>query len=186
MDRRQAAGCVVTTTSHAPVIPHAVLSQPLGLFPTIAFDHAGLACSVGLAQPGRVTVAWRLPPVARSGPLQLEGVLAAERRGIWLCVEVDAPASVVVRRPGDLDGDGFVDAADLSVLLGDWGSPETRSDLNLDGVVDGLDHAILLGSWGWLPTPGPRSPAGARLVATPEVVTEGGPVAGLSKTGDMP
>jgi hypothetical protein len=176
----------VTTAAQAPEIPHAVISQPLGLFPTIAFDHAGLSCRIDIAQPGRVVVAWRLPPAARSAPLQIDGAIAGERNTIWIRLEVDAPASVVVQRHADIDRDGFVDAADLSVLLGDWGLAEGRSDLNLDGVVDGLDHAILLGSWGWLPTLSPLTNAGARLVLPAEVVTQGGPIAGLAKSGEAP
>jgi hypothetical protein len=47
----------------------------------------------------------------------------------------------------DLDGDGDVDAADLAILLGQWGG---TGSANLDGVgvVDAADLAILLGEWG--------------------------------------
>ena len=52
--------------------------------------------------------------------------------------------------PGDSDGDGRVDGADLGRLLGAWG-PATASssvcDLNADGSVDGADLAILLGNF---------------------------------------
>lgn len=47
---------------------------------------------------------------------------------------------------GDLDGNGTVDGADLTVLLGAWGSGGP-GDLNGDGVVDGADLAILLATW---------------------------------------
>lgn len=49
--------------------------------------------------------------------------------------------------PGDLNADGSVDAADLSILLGSWGG---GGDANLDGVgiVDAADLSILLGAWG--------------------------------------
>lgn len=54
--------------------------------------------------------------------------------------------------PGDLDGDGDVDAADLAILLGNWGAcadPEDcPADLDGDGAVGASDLAILLGSWG--------------------------------------
>ena len=50
--------------------------------------------------------------------------------------------------PGDLDGDGVVDGADLGLLLGSWGPcPGCPADLNGDGVVDGADLGLLLGSW---------------------------------------
>lgn len=49
--------------------------------------------------------------------------------------------------PGDLNGDGIVDGADLSGLLGGWGQPGD-SDLNGDGNTDGADLSTLLGNWG--------------------------------------
>lgn len=47
----------------------------------------------------------------------------------------------------DLDGDGFVNGADLAILLGDWGQV-SGDDLDGLGVIDGADLAILLGAWG--------------------------------------
>lgn len=49
---------------------------------------------------------------------------------------------------GDLNGDGAVSAADLSILLGAWGPcPSCAADLNHDGAVGAPDIAILLGNW---------------------------------------
>jgi hypothetical protein len=53
--------------------------------------------------------------------------------------------------PADVNGDGSVDAADLSILLGNWGpwqptSPDT--DFNNDNVTDAADLGVLLGGWG--------------------------------------
>ncbi|TVQ31871.1 MAG: hypothetical protein EA376_07740 [Phycisphaeraceae bacterium] len=55
--------------------------------------------------------------------------------------------------PGDLNGDGVVNAQDLAILLGSWGlcPPEPDpcpADLNGDGSVGSADLAILLGNWG--------------------------------------
>jgi hypothetical protein len=51
--------------------------------------------------------------------------------------------------PQDFDCDGFVNAADLAVLLGSWGlCPECEADLDDDGDVDASDLAIVLGTWG--------------------------------------
>ncbi len=51
--------------------------------------------------------------------------------------------------PGDLNGDGEVDAADLAILLGSWGScVGCPADINDDGVVDAADLGTLLGAWG--------------------------------------
>lgn len=48
--------------------------------------------------------------------------------------------------PGDLNGDGVVDGADLAALLAQWGS-DGAADLNDDGIVDGADLATLLANW---------------------------------------
>jgi hypothetical protein len=49
--------------------------------------------------------------------------------------------------PADLDGDGAVGAADLAILLGQWGGPGS-GDLDGDGSVGAADLAVLLGAWG--------------------------------------
>lgn len=52
--------------------------------------------------------------------------------------------------PADLNGDGVVNAADLALLLGSWGTcpPPCPADLDGDGSVGASDLALLLGSWG--------------------------------------
>jgi len=52
---------------------------------------------------------------------------------------------------GDVNGDRFVNGADLSVLLGNFGgvvSPGTDGDLNGDGTVNGADLSVLLSRFG--------------------------------------
>lgn len=70
-----------------------------------------------------------------------------------------APAELVVKSgciaSPDIDGDGHVNGADLTALLGAWGScpPPSASgdccaaDVNADGFVNGADITELLGSW---------------------------------------
>lgn len=64
----------------------------------------------------------------------------AQSEGIELTVEL----------PGDLNGDGNVNGADLGILLGFWGpcGAVCLGDIDGDGVVDGEDLGVLLGSWG--------------------------------------
>jgi peptidoglycan/xylan/chitin deacetylase (PgdA/CDA1 family) len=53
-------------------------------------------------------------------------------------------------KPGDLNGDGKVDALDLSVLLANWnktGVTAAQGDVNGDGTVNALDLSILLMNW---------------------------------------
>ncbi|MCX5652490.1 MAG: FG-GAP-like repeat-containing protein [Planctomycetota bacterium] len=49
--------------------------------------------------------------------------------------------------PGDLDGNGVVDGADLATLLNSWGQGGP-ADLNGDGTVDAADMAVLLNNFG--------------------------------------
>lgn len=71
------------------------------------------------------------------------------------CVTIelgDSFACYLVMQSGDesavdLNLDGLVDGADLSLLLLHWGGIGA-ADLNLDGIVDGEDLGILLIRWG--------------------------------------
>jgi hypothetical protein len=53
---------------------------------------------------------------------------------------------------GDADGDGFVGAGDILVVLGSWGDGGGPADFNGDGIVDVADLLIVLSAWG--PCPG--------------------------------
>jgi hypothetical protein len=56
--------------------------------------------------------------------------------------------------PGDLNGDGSVDALDLAILLGAWGTfgpVGTGGDVDRDGDSDASDLGTLLGGWGPCP-----------------------------------
>ena len=58
-------------------------------------------------------------------------------------VDIDCTAPVV----GDLNGDGVVNAGDLSLLLGAWGSANASADIDGDGIVGAGDLALLLSAW---------------------------------------
>lgn len=55
------------------------------------------------------------------------------------------------KRIGDLTGEGAVGAADLAILLQQWGPCQPKepcpADLNNDGAVNGADLATLLANW---------------------------------------
>ena len=51
--------------------------------------------------------------------------------------------------PGDFDGNGVVDGADLAALLGAWNT--AGGDLDGSGNTDGADLSIVLGNWGDCP-----------------------------------
>lgn len=63
----------------------------------------------------------------------------------WI-VTLDVPVPSCPADVAPAGGDGVVNAADLSVLLGAWGTPAV--DLDGDGVAGASDLAILLGAWG--------------------------------------
>lgn len=50
--------------------------------------------------------------------------------------------------PGDFNGDGLVDGADVGLLLAAWGvCPGCPEDLDDNGVVNGADLGLLLVNW---------------------------------------
>lgn len=53
----------------------------------------------------------------------------------------------------DINGDGLVNGADISEVLGFWGPcPGCAADINGDGVVNAIDLALVLGLWQPEPT----------------------------------
>ncbi len=61
-----------------------------------------------------------------------------------ISAELSAPG-VLIGTPGDLDGNGIVNGADLGLLLGAWGT--AGADLDADGTTNGADLGLLLGNW---------------------------------------
>ncbi len=81
--------------------------------------------------------------------------------------------------PGDLDGDGTVNAADLAILLGVWGAcapgGACPADLNEDGLVDAIDLTYLFNSWPGFALPPRTVPGWATLLEAepdPAIVTD--------------
>lgn len=70
--------------------------------------------------------------------------------GFYAVADVDFGAPTPGECAGDLDGDGYISGADLSQLLGAWGTAaeQCACDLDGDGVVAGSDLSLLLGNWG--------------------------------------
>lgn len=52
---------------------------------------------------------------------------------------------------GDLNFDREVDAADIGLLLGDWGASRSIADLDRNGTVDASDLGLMLGAFGRCP-----------------------------------
>lgn len=71
--------------------------------------------------------------------------------------------------PGDLNGDGVVNGADMGLLLAQWGRCSgCDADLNGDGIVNGADMGLLLANWGGAAGregfDGDRDPADAGII----------------------
>lgn len=88
------------------------------------------------------------PPTAGSGTIALFKPVTATSTATTAGVAIPVPSAVPTLL-GDLNDDGVVDGADLSILLGAWGTDGsgTGADLNGDGAVDGADLSIFLGAW---------------------------------------
>ena len=52
---------------------------------------------------------------------------------------------------GDIDLNGNIDAADLTMLLSMWGTANPAADIDGDGIVDAPDLTALLSAWGVCP-----------------------------------
>lgn len=85
-------------------------------------------------------------------PADVTGVVSL---GLWKAATDASPATVVSMlavvpstpqsSSADLNGDGVVNAQDLSALLACWGTP--CGDINGNGTTDGTDLAALLAAW---------------------------------------
>jgi YVTN family beta-propeller protein len=87
-----------------------------------------------------------------SGPCDL-AFNEAKKKAVVTQPVPDGIDVVCYSRPGDVDGDGDVDTADLLLLLAAWGDcpdppEECPADFDGDGDVDTADLLILLANWG--------------------------------------
>jgi hypothetical protein len=80
-----------------------------------------------------------------NGVIDLADILS----GFSLDLDADSIPDECRTVPGDLDGDGFVNGADLGLLLLAWGPcPRTcMADINDNSLVDGQDLGLLLLQW---------------------------------------
>ncbi|RMH27320.1 MAG: hypothetical protein D6693_05580 [Planctomycetota bacterium] len=94
------------------------------------------------------------------GPGSASMVRALARHGDSLYIGADAltpvgsPAASLTRWTlcqagliGDLNNDGRVDGADITVILSNWGQTGVAGDTNNDGVIDGADITVVLNNF---------------------------------------
>jgi len=81
--------------------------------------------------------------------VQLGGAESVAGGGPIASASVRSGSATNACASADLNCDGIVDGADLSILLGSWGlGGDPAADLTGDGIVNGADLSTLLGAWG--------------------------------------
>jgi len=101
------------------------------------------------ATPGSVTFAFNangLAPGVYSKTVTVltsdENLAGATNGSLTLTMQVTVSGG----NAADLNGDGRVDAADLAILLNQWGTSGS-ADIDHDGIVGGSDLGALLNAW---------------------------------------
>lgn len=85
-------------------------------------------------------------PISFTEPFEAEGITVnVSADGLLIATDTFARQ---LTTPGDLDGDGEVNAGDLDLLLAEWGLSGSPADADGSGTVDGDDLAIVINNWG--------------------------------------
>jgi hypothetical protein len=118
-----------TTVYASRVSVEGSVIDPTGI-PIDAGDLPAATAAIGALDGGGVIIA--------TSRFQTDAAVSSYRIALTTCGAVGLPA--------DLNGDGFVNGADLAVLLGSWGG-RGEADLDGSGQVDAADLGMLLGAW---------------------------------------
>ena len=86
-----------------------------------------LAAAMSMSDDGRVICGWGYT-----------GIVFFQDAWIVVLPDDETPC------PGDFNGDGLVNGADLGLMLVAWGTEDPPTDLNGDGRTDGADLGLLL------------------------------------------
>lgn len=127
-------GTLVVTGSTASFTATSSTSEPIGPLPP---------------PPPLVDQPFELPTVFPAGGvanLLISGTFSEGNGTSTLTLTLNA-AGTLAAIPGDINGDGFVNAADLAFVLSAWGTPDLAADINGDGTVNGIDLLFLLSAW---------------------------------------
>ena len=113
-------------------------------------DHFGGAIymsSAGIVTLSSTRICGNTAPISPQIGFNPGGVVTDLGGACVMTACSDCPVSPACT--GDLDGNGFVDGADLGNLLAAWGQcPGCAADMNDDGFVSGIDLGVMLGAWG--------------------------------------
>ncbi len=98
------------------------------------FDRIDEHAFDGLRIDGRLAI----PPSSPELPFLGDSATVDERTDVEIVPDCE----------GDLDFNGRTDAADLGILLSEWGADHSRADFDRNGLVDSADLGLLLGFFG--------------------------------------
>lgn len=126
-------------------------------------SHMGFHARTVTLRFGTTAAMLQSVPMKLTGNSMWRGVIPAQTQGVAIyysvrCVDAagitgESPTLVYTEPgtppiPADLNGDGHVDGADLSIVLAAYGTSTSGADPSGDGFVDGIDLAIVLAAYG--------------------------------------
>lgn len=126
-------------------------------------SHMGFHARTVTLRFGTTAAMLQSVPMKLTGNSMWRGVIPAQTQGVVIyysvrCVDAagitgESPTLVYTEPgtppiPADLNGDGHVDGADLSIVLAAYGTSTSGADPSGDGFVDGIDLAIVLAAYG--------------------------------------
>lgn len=126
----------IATDAHKPVNPSWTAASLHGKsYGELVDIYAGSAGGAGV-------------DLASIGVTEVVAVRVVVPSGLHPNVEIDAISRVFpLPAPADLNGDGVVNATDLTLLLAAFGTSLRAADIDQSGMVDGLDLAAVLAGW---------------------------------------
>jgi hypothetical protein len=112
------------------------------------FDYAETLPSTGIPFENiPIEVPTLLPPGSFASLLMSGADSEGSTAGSWdIVIVADADSASCADDP-DINGDGVVNGADLTIVLANWYAPGGPADVNCDGMVNGEDLTIVLGNW---------------------------------------
>jgi hypothetical protein len=122
----------------------------IAFFSEFEFDQVVPAVEAGIDSVP-LPVPTILPPGGTANLLMSASSTEGTNVGTWRSSLVAVGVPSKCSGNPDIDGNGFVDGADLTIILANWGAQpggaDNNPDVTCDGVVNGADLASVLSAW---------------------------------------